>query len=444
MTASITATAPSSANPFSTFDRAAALPCGFIRHDGYDISTQPLHRMPLVPVEILKSHHCFIETDTRFRSAARLLQSLWRQDQNLPIGLHHSPGDKPVTVKLGSRLDPAAARAGRNFVSSDVHAFVRHQLILREENAMIDEDRLHANLLSSMPLAFNLLGPLALDLDLATRVLQPLLPSFVHTVRSIAFEHSPGRGDPGYLADGTAFDAIADIITPDGEPATLFIEVKYSESMTGPAATPRPRYDETSRQVRLFRDPDSPELRSVALEQLWREHMLAQLAVDRGAANKAVFVAIGPRLNRRVAAAFRLYADQLADVEPEDELRVPFIPLTLEAIIEAIAAAGAVELAQQLHGRYLAFHRVLAIALAPPPAVKSNKPRRRPASSSAAAQQPSKPKPVPAAAAMPTARLAARTRSRPTSTLRARRASGAKSVSVVPVASSPTQLGDER
>ena len=370
------------ATPFSTFDRAAALPAGFISNDDHDVSTRPLHRMPLVPAEILKAHASFISTDTRFRSAARLLQSLWRQDQNLPIGLHHSLGDKPVTIKLGSRLDPTAARAGRNFVSPEVHAFVRRALVLREENAMIDEDRLYANLLSSMPLCFNLLGPLALDLDLATRVLQPLLPSFVGTVRSISFEHSPGRGDPGYLNDGTAFDAVADVITPDGEPATVFIELKYSEGMSGPAATPRPRYDEASRQVRLFHDPDASELRTVALEQLWREHMLAQLAVDRGAANKALFVAIGPRLNRRVAAAFRLYADQLADTEPEDELRVPFVPLTLEAVIEALAAAGAVELAQQLHARYLNFRRVLDIALAPLPAAKpsNTRPRRTPSS----------------------------------------------------------------
>ena len=439
MTASVSASSTSPATPFSTFDRPAALPPGFIAHNGHDVSAQPLHRMPLVPTDILKAHHCFIATDTRFRAAARLLQSVWRQDQNLPIGLHHAPGDKPVTVKLGSRLDPVAARAGKNFVSPEIATFVRHQLVMREENAMIDEDRLYANLLSSMPLAFNLLGPLALDLDLATRVFQPLLPGFVHTVRSIAFEHSPGRGDPSYLHDGTAFDAVANIITPDGEPATLFIEVKYSEGMSGPAATPRPRYDEASRQVRLFHDPDSPELRTVALEQLWREHMLAQLSVDRGAVNKAVFVGIGPRLNRRVAAAFRLYADQLADIEPEDELRVPFVPLTLEAVVEAMAAAGAVELAQQLHRRYLAFHRVLAIALAPVPAVKSSKPRRRPAVSSAVAPQPSKPKPVPAPAALPTVRRAAHTRPRPASTLQPRRVRVATPTSIAPVASAPTQ-----
>ena len=397
MTASNPARTPLPQHAFTTFDRAAGLPPGFVRHDGQDTSARPLHRMPLVPAEVLRHHACLISTDTRFRAGARLLQSLWRDDQGLPVGLHHTPGDKPVAIRLGSRLDPAAARAGRNFISPEVASFVRHQLVLREEGACIDEDRLYGNALSSMPLAFNLLGPLALDLDLASQVLRSLLPSFVDTVRSVGFEHSPGRGDPRFLHDGTAFDAAIEVVTPDGEPLTLFVEVKYSESMSGPAATLRPRYDEASRQVRLFNDPDSPELRNVALEQLWREHMLSQLAVDYGAANKAAFIAIAPKLNRRAAAAFKTYEAQLADVEPEDELRVPFVGLTLEAMVEALATAGAVELAQQLHGRYLDFHRVLAAALAPLPPAKPGKLRARRSPSSAAGRSDPKPMAVPSA-----------------------------------------------
>ena len=420
MVAFTPARTPSAQHAFTTFDRAAALPAGFVQHEGQDTSARPLHRMPLVPADVLQHHACFVSTDTRFRAGARLLQSLWREDKGLPVGLHHTPGDKPVAIRLGSRIDPVAARAGRNFVSPEVASFVRHQLVLREEGACIDEDRLYGNALSSMPLAFNLLGPLALDLDLASQVFRSLLPSFVHSVRAIGFEHSPSRGDPKFLHDGTAFDAVIDAVTPDGEPLTLFVEIKYSEGMSGPAATPRPRYDEASRQVRLYRHPDSPELRSVALEQLWREHMLSQLSVDYGVVNKAVFVAIAPKLNRRAAAAFKTYEVQLADVEPEDELRVPFVPLTLEAIVEALATAGAVELAQQLYGRYLDFRRVLAVALEPLPPAKPSKLRARRCPSSSAGRSDPKPIAVPsvrprtAPSAVPTPKLRAGLRPRQT------------------------------
>ena len=350
----------------TTFERAASpRPALLIGNGAGSTPPRTLSRIPLLPSDLLKQHHCFVSTDTRFRAAARFLQSLWRGDTNIAIGIHVSPnGDKPTRIKLGSRLHLKAARSGLNFITPEVHQLVRRELILREEGAVIDVDRLFANALSSMPLAFNLLGPLALDLDLATAVWRRLLPDFVQTVQRIGFEHSPGRGDARLLGDGTAFDAAVQVVTPAGNPATVFIELKYSEGMTGPAAAHGPRHDAASRQVRFYHDPDSAALRSTALEQLWREHMLAQLAVDNGVADRAVFVAIGPRLNRRVAAAFRNYAELLADKEAEDELRVEFQPMTLEAVVEAIAEAGAVDLALPLWSRYLDFPRVYERALA--------------------------------------------------------------------------------
>jgi len=263
--------------------RHRPLPCAQITGGvAPQINPQRYFAKVLVRAHRHAKHHCFVSTDTRFRAAARFLQSLWRGDANIPMGLHVSPnGDQATGVMLGSRLHLKVARRGFNFITPEVHQLVRRELILREEGAVIDVDRLFANALSSMPLGFNLLGPMALELDLATAVWRRLLPGFVHTVEGLSFEHSPGRGDARFLSEGTAFDAVIRVINPEGKPATVFIELKYSEGMCGPAADPRPRYDEASRPVRLFRNPDSAVLRSLALEQLWREHMPAQLAVDR-------------------------------------------------------------------------------------------------------------------------------------------------------------------
>lgn len=153
------------------------------------------------------------------------------------------------------------------------------------------------------------------------------------------------------------------VVTPDGEEATVFFEIKYSEDMSGPAARMRPRYDEASRQVRLFKDPESQMLRSLALEQLWREHMLAQRTVDENIAARALFVAIGPRLNRRVNAALRVYETELINEEDRDYTRVGFKALTLEAVINALADAGALEIATALWRRYCDFERVYHFAL---------------------------------------------------------------------------------
>lgn len=324
----------------------------------------PIARVPLVPEHVVRRHNVYFEIDTRFRRAARLLQFLWLSDHGIPTGIHvQGTGEDAVTMDIGSCLSTEAADAGKNFLSPAIHGLVRHELIMREEGAMIDEDRLFRNALSSMPLVFNLFGPMAIDLRLATAVFRSLLPDFVNTVEHIRFEHSPGRHDHRFLADGTAFDLAMAVITPEGEEATVFVEVKYSEDMTGPAARLRPRYDEASKQVRLFKDPDSQLLRSLALEQLWRENMVGQLAVDHGITSRALFITIAPRLNRRVNAACRVYRSELLDLEKGQSDRVGFHSLDLEAVIKELAKTGASEIAGKLWARYCDFERVYRLAM---------------------------------------------------------------------------------
>lgn len=323
-----------------------------------------LPRVPLVPDELLKRHNVYCFIDTRFRRAARLLQAMWLKDHNIPSSASTRTIDNVTkTFGFASNLSNAAAEAGKNFIDEKVHQLVLRELLMREEGAAIDEERLFGNALSSMPMTFNLFGPLALDLKLATAVFYHLLPEFVHTVERIAFEHSPGRREARFLNDGTAFDVAVHVTTPEGEAGIIFCECKLSEDMTGPAARMRDRYNEASRLAHLYVDPESALLRSLALEQLWREHMLAQLVVDQGITSHGVFMAIGPRLNRRVMTAFKVYESELIHREDQDENRVAFEPVTLEAFVEAINAVGATKLASSLWQRYLDFGRIYDLAL---------------------------------------------------------------------------------
>ncbi|WP_018261589.1 PGN_0703 family putative restriction endonuclease [Methylobacterium sp. WSM2598] len=332
-------------------------------------STSSLIRAPLVPEPLLRQHTCFIVGDTRFRAAARLRQSVWREAElGLPAGLHRPGGNRNLPpIVLGSALQPTDAARGLNFISPVVHAFVRRTLVLREEGALVHYDRLHRNLLSSEALTYNLFAPLALNLDLATAVFRQLLPDFVDRVTAIRFETSPGRHDPRYLDDGTAFDAAVAVITPEGERATIFIEVKYGEGCTGAAATHRPRYDEASREAALHHNPDSPALRSTLLEQFWRLHLLAQLAVRHGVTPRAHLLALAPRLNRRVSAATSIYATQLIDRAGTSPAITGFSALTLEAFVSALAQAGGGAEAGYLWHRYLNLRPVLDLVLAEPP-----------------------------------------------------------------------------
>lgn len=320
-------------------------------------------RTPLVPEKILRDHGAFCVIDTRFRAAGRTLQCLWLRDHDIPTASSDAGGAIDGVSAFGNILSPEAAYAGRNFLTPAIHRLALQEWLMCEEDAAIDDERLFGNALSSMPLAFNMFGPMALDRKLATSVFRELLPGFVRSVERIQFEHSPGRRDERFLADRTAFDLAVHVTTPAGEPGTIFIEVKFSESMEGPAARMRDRYSEASHEVRLYDNPDSLILRSTPIEQIWREHMLSQLAVDNGIAPRAIFLAIGPKLNRRVQGVFRVYQGELIDADRQDTSRVPFIPLTLETVIEAIAAAGATDHAQVLWDRYCDFSRVYRLSL---------------------------------------------------------------------------------
>ena len=320
-------------------------------------------RTPLVPEKILKEHGAFCVIDTRFRAAARLLQCLWLQDHDIPTASSDAGNTFDGPAAFGNILSPEAAYAGRNFLSPAIHRLALQEWLMCEEDAAIDDERLFGNALSSMPLVFNMFAPMALDRKLATAVFRELLPGFVRSVERIQFEHSPGRRDERFLADRSAVDLAAQVITPSGQPGTVFIEVKYSEGMEGPAARMRDRYDEASKQVRLYDNPDSLILRSTPIEQIWREHMLSQLAVDNGITPRAIFLAIGPKLNRRVQGVFRIYQGEFLDIDRQDADRVPFIPLTLEIVIEAMAAVGAADHAQVLWERYCDFDRVFRLSL---------------------------------------------------------------------------------
>lgn len=312
-------------------------------------------RLPLIPDEILRAHQVSYPLDTRFRSSARLLQSIWRDRQGMPSGMYTDGRGR--RRKLGSRLAPPAAARGGNFLSADISRLVRRELAYREPGALIEEERVWANLLSSMPLAFNLFGLLKLDRELAGRVVANLFPELAGEVCHVQFEHSPARGDLAFTADNTAFDVFISCRTAAGAKTFIAIEVKYSEAMTEPEPRMRARYDDLSVSSDLYTDADDPALRRNPLQQLWREHMLAQSLVQNGLYDSGVFVLVAPHLNNDVQRAALAYSKLLAVTGGT----AAFMNVTLEDVIGSLKGSGAPDQAEALSDRYCDFRPVHAL-----------------------------------------------------------------------------------
>ena len=309
----------------------------------------PISHLPLIPESLLRKHHCHVPFDTRFRAAARLLAALWRRDRRLPLGYYVDKDGEQK--KLGSRISDAAGLAGENFLNPCIAQVARRELAYREVGAMMDEARLLSNLLSSSGVTANLFAPWTLDLRVATCVLHEILPSFAGVATQILFEHSPSRGNPHFTADYTAFDVMIRYCGPEGQRGFVAIEVKYSESMREPLAEMRPRYNELSLVSDLYLDPAADALRANPLQQLWREHMLAQVMVDNDLCDQGYFVCIAPALNTQVQDAIVAYRGHLKDWT---EGKVRFVDVWLESLIEAIRLNDP-DHAQALYRRYCDF-----------------------------------------------------------------------------------------
>lgn len=311
------------------------------------------NRLPLVPTDILKAHKVHESYDSRFKSAARLLQALWREERGLPIGVHCSPKGK--RRKLGSRLDPDSAKQGHNFLTPEIAKLAFRESVYREIGAVIEQERLWGNMLSSQPLCFNLFGGLKLDIEKANRFFRHLFPDYVAAIDNIYFEHSPGRGNSDFTDDKTAFDVFVVCTTLDGECGFIAFEVKYSEAMTEPLATMRPRYEELTSSVGLYHTPRAAVLMGGPLQQLWREHMLSRTMIEQGLYASGRFVVIHPEQNYQCAGAVRGYQKQLASNDPAVS---GFQVVTLDECVETLRVIGDPATADGLYSRYLDFDRI--------------------------------------------------------------------------------------
>ena len=165
-------------------------------------------------------------------------------------------------------------RRGLNFLSEAVADYVHTRAEeVKAEGGSLDEDRLFRNMLSSMPLCFNLFGALREYPDAAAEALSKTLDLDIERVFNIVVEWSP---DPKlHLHDRTAFDAIVRYVTKDGRPAFLGIETKYTEPFS-PKRYCSERYVELTEDPKAgFRKDAWRRLQAPATNQVWRNALLA-------------------------------------------------------------------------------------------------------------------------------------------------------------------------
>lgn len=310
--------------------------------------------IPPVSDDELKDHFCKEAVDhvpgddeaTAFKQKARLHQSLWREARNLPIGhqpMRRSPDRK--SRPLGSRVELEYARKhGCNFLTDSALAAARCRLANPEPHQTLDEDRLWCDLLSSMPMCFNLFGELFNDLVLADRAVHAWWPDVPGRVSAVRFEWSPGRAQKGeYLENRSAFDVAFELVLDDGSRGVLGVETKYHEDCKRekkPSDDRLRRYRKVSASSGLLSPEAVEEIIDTDLQQIWLDHLLAASMPlhDSGKWAWAGFALVHPALNPSYARATSQYRKLLG---PGASIRVSTVESLLEADVLPRAAADA-------------------------------------------------------------------------------------------------------
>jgi hypothetical protein len=176
-------------------------------------------------------------SDNPFTAKARKLQSVWRVQNGLEIGI--GPKEKSLDQNeeptyYGNMIKDGESN-GRNFFYPETFAYAQWRVRTRLPKETIDDYRLFNNLMSSMPMAFNLFHPLmmlhAQNPAAVDKMMQNAFPKLpIYKIKEIGLEYIPTPIQL-YTNDKSAMDAFIRFNDKDGGEHLIAIETKYTDSL---------------------------------------------------------------------------------------------------------------------------------------------------------------------------------------------------------------------
>lgn len=311
----------------------------------------------------LEDAGCWFDADkvcgpemTAFKREARWRQHRWAVDELSIIhfgthaGRRTEPDVAPQDIPNGTKLRGRDAEAGSNFLSPAIFATAQERVLAKQEHETLDATRLYRDLLSSMPMAFNLFGEASLpENELARARLAKLFGVDTVGPSDVVFEWSPGRRNMHYTRDRTAFDVALRHGDPAGPRTVIGIETKYHEHSAKEKA-PSSRQSDALRRYQeqtnflvaiaersgAFKPGWQESVLGTDLRQIWRDHLLA-LSMRQNQeywTPETRYVLIYPQRNVSFKSAAQSYTELLVDGDTS------FQAFTIESVVEAAFAVG--------------------------------------------------------------------------------------------------------
>lgn len=219
------------------------------------------------------------ESDHPFRRKARLLQSYYRTKVlKEPFGVGpNRTSDSPY----GNMLREGTS-TGMNFLDRDIFNYAQEKVSKKKDikELTIDEFRLFNNMLSSMPMCFNLFYPFmqALETNSASshetfHAIFSWLP--IEKVTFIDIEYIP-LPIKDYINDKTAFDAVILFENEDKQQGIIAIETKYTDKLGTNVGKKNQKKIEIAEAAGIFTEDALKDIREYGCQQLMRNVLLTE------------------------------------------------------------------------------------------------------------------------------------------------------------------------
>lgn len=223
-----------------------------------------------------------------FTKKARLLQSIYRVEYLKEKEFGIGPNENSTKLnKETNLLEPSyygnmivnGEKTGKNFYYPETLAYAKKRVEFKNSSETIGEYRLFNNLLSSMPMAFNLFHPLIMlkeaDLNALNQIVKALFPKLpIYNVESILIEFIPIPVSK-YTNDKSAMDAAILFTDDKSNNYIIAIETKYTDSLgKNKARDNKLKYD-AAIDSKLFTDEGINHI-SEGCTQIYRNFLLTE------------------------------------------------------------------------------------------------------------------------------------------------------------------------
>jgi len=218
------------------------------------------------------------KSDNKFVAKCRSHQSTYRCEilkENYGFG-----PTKNSENKFGNMLINGE-KTGSNFISPAAFKYATQRTLDKSINKdlTIDNYRLFNNMLSSMPMCFNLFSELRelliSDKALCSEVCKSLFKeiNWISSVEYIGVEFIPTPVEQ-YTNDKTAFDAVLIVKDENGKKGILSIETKYTDLLGSNSSKNIEKKNEIIKKYKLFSSDIGNNLRKNGYKQIYRNYLL--------------------------------------------------------------------------------------------------------------------------------------------------------------------------